>query len=102
MATAEYLNIDRYLKHKRRWCAWKVEDFEDVIVKIILGEVARNDDGLGWTLLAYQQHGLALLCYRVDEKVGSHVVHIRNENTQIFRNRFFWIPVFWNLYKINA
>jgi len=68
-----------------------------VVVQIILGKVALDDDCLSRALLSNQQNSLALFSDRVNEEVSPHVVHVWNENTQIFRNRILGIRVLGNL-----
>ena len=55
-----------------------------MLFRIVLGHETVDHDRLRRALLADQQHRLLLLCDRLDEKVGSHVVDVRDENGRIF------------------
>ena len=70
-------------------------------VEVVLAAVPVYDDGLRRALLADQQHRLRLLGDRIDQEVRSHVIDVRNEDAEVFRNRVLRINVLGDLLSKN-
>ena len=86
-----------YLEHFRDGGAREVEALEELRLRVILAAVAFDHDGFRRALLADQQHGLALLGDRFDQKVRSYVVHVGDENRAVLGRGVLGIDVFWHL-----